>query len=187
MKLSIKILVLVALGLFFLPTGAFSQPPGSGWGNPIFADEFNGNSVNTSIWRVRNEASSEFFANMVSVSGGRLIIKNNLTNNNVADGKRGGWIDSRQTFGNGANFPKYGYFEARIRINRQGINFNWTGGKIWPTWWIWGGNYRNGGPAPTATELDIMEYSRWPNFKANNNATSSHHYFNANLINGKRK
>jgi len=178
---------LLVLAIVLLSNNSFAQPPGNGWGNPIFADEFNGNSVNTSIWRVRNEASSEYFADMVSVSGGKLIIKNNLTTSNVAQGKRGGWIDSKQFFGNGAAFPKYGYFEARIRINRQGINFNWPGGKIWPTWWLWGGNYRNGGPAPSATEIDVMEYSRWTNFKADNNATSSHHYFNQQLINGNRK
>jgi len=167
--------------------GVHAQPPGSGWGNPVFADEFNGSSVNTNIWRVRNEANTDFFANMVTVANGVLTIKNDLTTSSVASGKRGGWVDSKQLFGNGADFPKYGYFEARIRINRQDINFNWTGGKIWPTWWIWGGNYRNGGPAPSGTELDVMEYSRWTNFKANDNATSSHHYFNQNTINGKKK
>ncbi|KZS38417.1 hypothetical protein AWE51_17845 [Aquimarina aggregata] len=160
------------------PILTFGQPPGNGWGNPVFQDDFNGNSLDTSKWRVKNnngngDGEGQFKANMVSVANGILTIKNNLVSSGTA-GRRGGWVDSKIKFGNGGAFPKYGYFEADIRINRQGINFNWIGGKIWPTWWLWEGGQSNYIP----TEFDIMEYSRWTNFKANGNATSSHHYRN---------
>ncbi len=160
-------------------------PPGSGWGNPVFQDNFNGTSLDTSKWRVKNatgsgEGEGQFRANKVSVSGGKLIIKNDLVSNGKG-GRRGGWVDSKVKFGNGAARPKYGYFEAELRINLQGINFNWQGGKIWPTWWLWEGHPSD------PTEFDLMEYSRWTNFKADNNATTSHHYRNGATINGNRK
>jgi len=175
--------IIFSLAAFLTAFTFYAQPPGSGWGNPIFADEFNGSSVNTNTWRINNPGS-EFFANQVSVSGGKLIIKNNLVSNNKA-GRRGGWVDSKASFGPGGSRGRYGYFEARIRINRQGINFPWQGGKIWPTWWVWGSRACNS--CPTTTEFDIMEYSRWTNFKADGNATSSHHYYDKRNINGKSK
>jgi len=185
-KLYFKLVLTVLITILCTPI-SYAQPPGMGWGNPVFEDEFNGNSIDTNKWRVRNEANTLYSADMASVSNGILTLKNDMVGGDDAAARKGVWMDSKQLFGNGADFPKYGYFEAEIRINLQDINFNWIGGKIWPTWWIWGGNYRNGGPAPSATEIDIMEYSRWTNFKADNNATSSHHYFNQDTINGKKK
>jgi len=118
-----------------------------GWGNPVFEDEFNGNSIDTNKWRVRNEANTLYSADMASVSNGILTLKNDMVGGDDAAARKGVWMDSKQLFGNGADFPKY----------------------------------------PSATEIDIMEYSRWTNFKADNNATSSHHYFNQDTINGKKK
>ncbi|TXE09773.1 T9SS type A sorting domain-containing protein [Seonamhaeicola algicola] len=191
-KLKITFLLFTCL---FVGQVSFGQPPGSGWGNPVFQDDFWGNyntptGLNPAKWRWKNNNDStggdeaQFRENMVSVSNGILTISNNLVSDNKA-GRRGGWVDSKVFFGNGGTFPKYGYFEADIRINRQGINFNWIGGKIWPTWWIWQ-SQQNG---YTPTEFDIMEYSRWTNFKADDNATSSHHYRNKAAIgpNGAQK
>lgn len=162
--------ILLAAGIACFSLSAFAQPPGSGWTN-VFADEFNGNGVNTSIWDVKNQGV--FKPGQVQVYSGTMKILNTYT----ASGEiRGGWLGSKDKF-TGNN--KYGYYEARVRV------VGWSKGAIWPTWWIWGGNWRNGGPAPTATELDLMEYSGFSAKWYNNKATSSHHYKAKQVINGK--
>ncbi|BDD02317.1 carbohydrate-binding protein [Persicobacter psychrovividus] len=175
-----KITLTFLIALLF--SVSYAQPPGSGWGNPVFEDDFYGNALDQSKWRVKDnggngDGEGQFKGYMVNVANGILTINNDLLSNSTA-GRRGGWVDSKIKFGDGGAFPKYGYFEADIRINLQGINFPWQGGKIWPTWWLWEGG--QGSYIPT--EFDIMEYSRWTNFKANNNATSSHHYRNKAAI-----
>jgi len=140
-KRTVLLLVLVA-GCFVM----YAQPPGSGWGNPIFADEFNtvhntATGLNANIWRWKanggdGTGEGQFKQNMVTVSGGVLTIKNDMVGSEGQAGRRGGWVDSKQFFGNGAAFPKYGYFEAEVKIDLSGINFPWQGGKIWPTWWV---------------------------------------------------
>jgi len=118
MKQLTKNFFILLIGLLFLPFSTFAQPPGNGWGSPVFQDDFNGNSLNSSKWRVKNNngngaGEGQFKANMVSVANGILTIKNNLVSQGAA-GRRGGWVDSKIKFGNGGAFPKYGYFEANL-------------------------------------------------------------------------
>lgn len=145
----------------------YAQPPGSGW-NVVFADEFNGNNINENIWFIRT--NGVFKREQVVVNNGTLKLKNTYTNNGVI---KGGWITSRQKFAGPGNI-KYGFYEARVRIQ-------WNpNGSVWPTWWIWG-NRVNG---VTTTEIDIMEYSGFSQKFFNNRATSSHHYRGKVNING---
>ncbi|WP_075602374.1 T9SS type A sorting domain-containing protein [Saccharicrinis aurantiacus] len=166
--MKIKNLLIVIFIAFSMISTA--QPPGSGWTN-VFADEFSGSSLNTSIWTPRT--NGVFVTDHLTVGGGVLTIKNTYTSNGEI---KGGWVGSNTKF-SGNN--KYGYYEARIRVN------GWNQGSIWPTWWIWGGNWRNGGPAPSATEFDLMEYSGFASKYYNNHATTSHHYRAKAQINGK--
>ncbi|TSE10499.1 T9SS type A sorting domain-containing protein [Aquimarina algiphila] len=162
---SIFIISLLLMGL-----NVHSQPPpGSGWTN-VFADEFGGSSVNTNIWNVRNDVA--FKPNKAEVNGGTLKIRNTFTSNSVS---QGGWLESKTGF-SGNN--RYGYYEARLRIDGP------DRGDIWPTWWIWGKNFRNGAPGPSGTEFDLMEYSGFGK-KFFGGATTSHHYFDKRNINGK--
>ncbi|WP_298315785.1 RICIN domain-containing protein [uncultured Aquimarina sp.] len=155
-----KNLLILIVGLLFLPFTTFSQPPGSGW-NVVYADEFDGNNINENRWFVRT--NGVFTRDQVVVNNGTLKLNNTYTNNGVI---KGGWITSKQKFGGGSGNIKYGFYEARVRIQ-------WNpNGSIWPTWWIWG-NRVNG---VTTTEIDIMEYSGFSKLYFNNRATSSHHY-----------
>lgn len=140
-----------------------AQPPGSGW-TKVFSDEFDGNALDTDKWRY-NTSTTEFSSLNVRLDGSILKIANKITDDGVTSG---GWVSSKSAGFIGDN--KFGYYEARIRIN--GV----AHGQVWPTWWIWGGNWRDGGPAPTTTEFDLMEYSGWAAEYSNNNATSSHHF-----------
>lgn len=139
---------------------SLAQPPGSGW-TKRFEDNFSGGSLNESKWFVRTNTG--FRRDRVSVGGGNLKIRNVFTQQSVASG---GWIQSKQGFGNG-QAVKYGYYEARVKID------GFARGQIWPTWWIWGGNF--GGTKET-TEFDLMEYSGFSARDNNNSPTSSHHY-----------
>ncbi|TRX62026.1 family 16 glycosylhydrolase [Fulvivirga sp. M361] len=152
---------------------SFAQPPGSGWENPVFQDEFNDNSINTGKWRVRNDAPFvSWTVNEVQVEGRGVLRIENVTN--TAGAHFGGWMDSKQKYGNGAAFPKYGYYEAMVKID------NAANGQIWPTWWIWGDRI-NGFET---TEFDMMEYSGFSSRWNNNKASSSHHFRNDNVIGG---
>jgi len=163
-------LVFAALITFLCSIITYAQPPGSGW-NKVFEDNFRGSSLDMNKWIVRTH--SIYTTNNYSVGGDLLRITSDFPN---SGNPRGARIDSKATFGGN---DKYGYYEARIRIKGSAT------GDVWPTWWLWGGNYRNGGPAPSATEIDIMEYSGFANRWFNNKATSSHHYFDQRKINGK--
>ncbi len=166
-KLTTIALFVFIIGLLFLPLSMLSQAPGTGW-NVVFADEFNGTNINENIWFVRT--NGVFKREQVVVNNGTLKLVNNYTNNGVI---KGGWITSRQKFAGPGNI-KYGFYEARVRIQ-------WNpNGSIWPTWWIWG-NRVNG---VTTTEIDVMEYSGFSQKFFNNRATSSHHYRGKRNIGG---
>jgi Ca2+-binding RTX toxin-like protein len=135
---------------------AMSIPVGGTW-KQTFGDEFNGTSVNTSVWGTnwlgvpgtitKPVASSEIGAYdpaQVSESGGVLHLKaiaSPVTVNGVNYNYRSGLVNTYDTFR-----QTYGYFEARI-------NLEGSGGKIsdWPAFWLAGNNW------PTDGELDVME------------------------------
>ncbi|ARV16528.1 hypothetical protein BTO07_15900 [Polaribacter sp. SA4-12] len=144
----------------------FAQPPGNtnDWQiDSRYSDEFNGN---LSKWFVKNTTIEGFLPSQVNVSGGKLTISNSWDGTT----SKGGWIESKNTI---ASNEKYGYYEARIRIN--GAN----NGKVWPTFWMWNANAGN------PTELDVMEYSGFAFQNHMQSATSSHHYTQKLAVEGK--
>ena len=155
-----KILKLTLLALVYSSFG-YAQPPGSGW-TLRFEDNFNGTSIDVNKWTVRTNYPV-FKDWAVVVNGGTLKLLNVV---NSAGTSFGGWISSKQQFGDGQTFGKYGYYEARLRIDGPAT------GQVWPTFWIWGNRVNN---IPT-TEFDLMEYSGFSTRDNNNKATTSHHY-----------
>jgi len=160
---------LIVLCIVFSLHSQAQSPPGSGW-TKVFEDNFNGSSLNTNNWSARTD--DIFRSNLATVGGGVLRIKSAFPSGGTPTGA---WVASKRRYDEN---EKYGYYEARIRINGSAT------GNVWPTWWIWGGNYRNGGPAPSATEIDLMEYSGFSYHGWNNRATSSHHYGRDKILNG---
>jgi hypothetical protein len=109
----------------------------SGWNAPVFDDEFNGTSLDTSRWNTENGWKK----NGVTVSA------SNETETN------GNLVLTLASAGSGAEIsttayalPVGGYAEARV-------NFPGNGATIynWPAWWISGPNW------PAAGENDIAE------------------------------
>ncbi|TSE09007.1 glycoside hydrolase family 16 protein [Aquimarina algiphila] len=173
-RIVLKRIFALAFLFAIMSMNAQIPPPNTPWVK-IFSEEFDGSSVNTSDWIIRTDELRGFSSNSLDVSGGTLKI-----NNTYPAGGRplGGWIESRRKpIGN----DRYGYYEARIRITAD------PNGRIWPTWWIWGKNFRNGAPGPTATEFDLMEYSGFATRFFENKATTSHHYSEKRVIDGKTK
>jgi hypothetical protein len=109
----------------------------SGWGTPVFDDEFNATSINTNVWNEENG----YFKNGVTVStsneaetGGNLVLT-------LASSTSGAEIST-----NSFALPVGGYAEARIYFPGNGTNiYNW------PAWWTSGPNW------PAAGENDIAE------------------------------
>ncbi|AXT50243.1 T9SS C-terminal target domain-containing protein [Aquimarina sp. BL5] len=149
-----------------LNTNIFSQPPGNinDWQiDSRYSDEFNGN---LNKWFVKNTTNEGFLASQVNVSGGKLTISNSWDGTT----SKGGWVESVNPI---ASNEKYGYYEARLRINGP------NNGKVWPTFWMWNANANN------PTEIDVMEYSGFAFQNHLQRATSSHHYTQKQPIEGR--
>jgi hypothetical protein len=143
----------------------------SGWGTPIFDDEFanDNNQLNTSKWSYGWFAPTStsisgpvnvtyeqdcYDPSLVSISGGYLneaIIQKTETCK-ATEPYAAGYLTS-QTQGNGGDLFSftYGYAEAYMYLpaasNGQVAN--------WPAWWM--GSNDDGGSSAPYTEIDIME------------------------------
>lgn len=126
---------------------------GSGW-YKAFEDNFDDNQFDTSTWY--NRTDKAYKTSAIEESDGKLKLHNEYSKNGESTGA---WIQSREQF-------KFGYYEAEVYIDKN------TNGKIWPTWWVWGGK-PNG---TTTTEFDLFEYSGFAAKYDNNRPTTSHHY-----------
>ncbi len=138
---------------------SFAQPPGNinDWQiDTRYSDEFD-SGLNTNKWFVKNTTNEGFLLSQVNVSGNKLTISNSWDGTT----SKGGWVETKNAI---ASNEKYGYYEARLRIN--GTN----NGKVWPTFWMWNANANN------PTEIDVMEYSGFAFQNHLQRATSSHHY-----------
>lgn len=162
---------IVLLAIFLSGFGIYGQLPGTGW-QLEFEEQFKGRTLNRNNWTFRTDGTLDEEALVVGQD--KLTIKSSYSSNGVVSG---GWVQSKKSYGGN---ERYGYYEARVRLSGQ------SNGDVWATWWLWGGNYRNGGPAPSATELDIFEYSGNSKRYFRNQASSSHHYFDQRSIDGNK-
>ncbi len=124
-----------------------------------FDDEFNGSSVNTSVWTrgwfpassgaatgpVNSFELQSYDPAQVVVSGGNVNLRLEHTPQTVGGvtySNRSGMINTIDTFS-----QAYGYFEARINLSAtSGVIANW------PAFWLLGHE-----AWPTSGEIDIME------------------------------
>ena len=117
-----------------------------------WSDEFNGASLDTSMWKPYNSTYGDGNHEMqcltpanVTTSGGALNIMPDQATTTCPGGVvrnySSGFVGTRET---GHYFPMYGRFEMRAKLPH--------GQGIWPAFWL---RHRNG--AGTA-EVDVMEY-----------------------------
>lgn len=128
--------------------------------NLVWSDEFNGTSLDTSIWNYETGTGNwgwgnneqQYYTNStknVEVSGGTLKIhalKESVDGKNYTSGR----INTK-----GKKDFKFGRIEARMKLP------SFTGS--WPAFWMLGANYNSVG-WPKCGELDIMEAINTENF-----------------------
>lgn len=125
----------------------------AGWGLPIFRDEFNGSSVDTTRWGVyhnnygsgNNELECNTPSN-VAVAGGNLTItgKKQTYSCPVGGTKNytSGFLGSRDA-STPRYYPLYGRYEMRAKVPH--------GQGLWPAFWL---RHKNGS---STAEVDIVE------------------------------
>lgn len=173
---------------FLLALPLAAAPPENGRWRQVFADEFEGTSVDTARWQYREDTRlwSEQRAENVSVFGGLLHIHLRKQKAGELDYTAGGLI-SRETF-------QYGYYEARLRVPKA---------RGWHTS-FWMMRYQNNGTEPRYQEIDVIEndsvrpeeYSvNWHTYRPNSsfgfkrvmtpNLSADFHVYGANFQPGK--
>ncbi len=138
----------------------------SGWGTPIFDDEFNGTSLNTSNWStgwfgsgitgpVNSLEDDCYNPDLVSISGGYLdeqIIQQTCTGRLGSEPYSAGYITSMTSGGGSDLFGfTYGFIEARIYFPAA------SNGEVanWPAFWLQ--SLHDGSQTAPNTEIDIEE------------------------------
>jgi beta-glucanase (GH16 family) len=122
----------------------------------VFSDEFDGDSLDTSVWNHETGYGSNGWGNdewqlytsdeeNVRVENGNLIISARTSGNN---GIRDGSITSGRINTMGKKAFKYGKIQARIKFPYQ------LG--LWPAYWMLGASFSTEG-WPKCGEIDIME------------------------------
>ena len=162
-----KGLSLVLAAALIVGAGVYTAKPqnevkaATGW-NLVWSDEFNGSSLDTSVWGFDigtgqdgwGNGEVQYYTNRsdnIYVSGGNLNIKAKrewYNNSNFTSAR----INSknRKAF-------KYGRMEAKIKVdggNQDGV---------WPAFWMMGNDYDSVG-WPSSGELDIMEHANSNNY-----------------------
>src|SRR5580704_7496251 len=130
----------------------------------IWADEFNGSSVNTGIWNIDvgnpgvNSEQEYYSASNVTETGGNLVL---TARQQTVDGQpfTSGKIDTYGKFS-----TTYGRIEARMALPMvQGM---------WPAFWMLGNSINTGTGWPECGEIDIMEQ-----VNTNNTILGTMHWF----------
>lgn len=117
----------------------FGQDP-SLYGNLVFADEFNGTTIDETKWTKHLWYTQEPSTNNYDVADGYL---------NMWPVLEGGSIVRREFSTEGKHYQTYGYFEMEAKLPR--------GAGVTPTFWLY--NHDVPGLFP---EIDIMEAWGWP-------------------------
>ncbi len=139
-----------------------SSPPPVQW-ELSWGDEFDGDTLNRSLWNVRTNEShccpaelELYVPEAVSMRGGQLVLR---TQNRTLRGPNGqpfayssGWIDTQAKWS-----QKYGRFEANCSLPPRAA----TG--VWPAFWLMPDN-QTADPQcwPTGGEIDIFEMNGDP-------------------------
>ena len=153
--------MVVQVGLFSKHETSDVQAVGN-W-KLVWSDEFNGTSLDTSVWSYEIGNGRDGWGNWeveyytdrtdnVRVSGGNLQIiakKENYGGQKYTSGR----IISK-----GKKYFKYGKMEARIKVE----NGNQDG--VWPAYWMMGENMNEGVGWPYCGEIDIMEHANSNNY-----------------------
>ncbi len=139
-----------AASYYFRPVGegleprVVLSPPGTGW-QMLWADEFNGTSLDTGKWAVASGTHRDATdtASAVSVGGGYLTITTYTSGGHHYTGYIGTYNSFKAT---------YGYWEARI-------DFQDSPG-MWSAFWDQSPTIGNplGNPAVAGTEIDTVEH-----------------------------
>lgn len=139
------------------PTGPTAQAPPPGFGTtPIFDEEFNGTSVNTSVWTYRQEGQQRDDcvndSSAIAVANGYARISIYTANN--AQGQPTNYCGALTTQ-SGTFLHSYGYWEANVRFQyQQGIQCS-----------FWLQTPTNGAiinnPQQSGTEMDIFEHTHF--------------------------
>ncbi len=139
---------------------------------PVFADEFNGDSLDMRIWN--DHASTNgvrrggyWDKDMVSVKNGNLIIKTAYLKDGL-NGKPAGWytagIDTKNSFEH-----CYGYYECRCILPK--------GYGHWSAFWLMSDGVNHiDGSGKDGSEIDIMESPFWGNKRLQNTTMHTIHY-----------
>lgn len=139
------------------PTGPTVQSPPHGFGaTPIFDEEFNGTSLNTSVWTYRQEGQQRDDcvndSSAVSVANGYARISIYTANN--AQGQPTNYCGAITTQ-SGTFLHAYGYWEANVRFQyQQGTQ---------SSFWIQSPTIGSiiGNPQQSGVEMDIFEHTAW--------------------------
>ena len=129
----------------------------------VWSDEFNGTSLDTSVWSYEigngnwgwGNGEVQYYTNRtdnVRVSGGNLQIIAKKENH------KGYEYTSGRIISKGKKYFKYGKMEARIKVE----NGNQDG--VWPAYWMMGENMNEGVGWPYCGEIDIMEHANSNNY-----------------------
>lgn len=159
----ITAIALVITGITFVPmakkVSAVANPGDNVW-TLQWSDEFNGSSLDGSVWTCEQGAGGwgnnelQYYTNRtdnVYVTGGNLNIKAKRENYNGSNFTSGRIISKNK------KYFKYGKMEARIKVD--GGNQN----GVWPAFWMMGNDYDQVG-WPRCGELDIMEHANDRNY-----------------------
>ena len=137
--------VFAIFGCFVFVASSFAQPPARSGYDVAWYDEFDGNSLDTSLWRASNtnqttnNSLQDYLPSQVSVSGGYLrILSENIPSRGLP--YRSGLVESR-------TYQKEGRWDIRAKLPRT------TG--MWPAIWLLSDT--NTAPWPSQGEIDIME------------------------------
>lgn len=169
-------LAVAVSGITISETKTKSVKAADNW-NLVWSDEFNGTSLDTSVW------SYEIGNGNWGWGNGEIEYYTDRTDNvRVADGslqiiaKKENYGGQKYTSGRiiskGKKYFKYGKMEARIKVE----NGNQDG--VWPAYWMMGENMNEGVGWPYCGEIDIMEHAN------SNNYVGGCLHWNTNGLNG---
>jgi len=137
----------------------------SGWGTPIFSDDFNGTSLNKTVWDDTWFSGSD--VNNVKTSASNVAVQDGDLVLTLQSASSGALVGTNPADGTNQGFEfTTGYAEARVY-------FPGTGSTIynWPAWWTSSQNWPATGEIDIAEGLGTLTSNYHSNAGANNSNT----------------